>query len=246
MGSVNAAQSFLQHLLVPRSPYGVTYKQAVLDVSTSIDFLTAPTVGVQHLFTDGSCTRHAGGTMPLAAWSVVNASNSEIVAGGHLSGLTQTSNCVELQAIIAAVRWTVFYQCKTQVWCDSRNTVCAAFALQQGDLNCLRGTPDNLDLLETLADLFLQIEPQQLSLSWIPSHLNLTLCEDSFEEWICTWNDVADRIAYTPNESRDTSLERLLHQQTQWYNDWHFAVQTLQSFYLAVAATSLHADQQPE
>ena len=53
--------SFMQHLLVPRSPYLKKYRQTLLQTPCSFEFYSKPTGGMQHIFTDGSCTRHAGG-----------------------------------------------------------------------------------------------------------------------------------------------------------------------------------------
>ena len=181
-----------------------------------------------------------GGTAPLAAWAVVNASSSDVISGGHLAGLTQPSNRAELQALIAAVSWVATFQCNAQIWCDSKNTVQVATALQQGDHRCLRGTPDNHDLLAALAEQIQHTEPRQLSIHWIPSHLDLVQCADGFEEWICTWNNIADSIAFSFNESREPSLERILQMQTQWCNSWTHATRTMQTFYLAVADSIQH------
>ena len=128
--------SFMQHLLVPRSPHLKKYRQTLLQTPCSFKFYSKPTCGMQHIFTDGSCTRHAGGTAPLAAWAVVSASSSDVISGGHLAGFTQSSNRAELQALIAAVSWIATYQCNAQIWCDSKSTVQVATALQQGDHSC--------------------------------------------------------------------------------------------------------------
>ena len=146
------------------------------------------------------------------------------------------SNRAELQALIAAVSGVATFQCNAQIWCDSKSTVQVATALQQGDHRCLRGTPDNHDLLAALAEQIQHTEPRQLSIHWIPSHLDA----DGFEEWICTWNNIADSIAFSFNESREPSLERILQMQTQWCNSWTHATRTMQTFYLAVADSIQH------
>lgn len=154
-------------------------------------FSCYPNNTLQHLFADGSCTVPAHPCLTLASWGVLNATSGELVALGHLAGLTQPIDRAELSAIVAAVRWTT--RADLCIWSDSLSTVTTAVFIQQHP--SVPTALDHYDLWTDFLDALGMRDGQLTLFRWTPSHVHdETLAEDPFEEWVFRWNNVIDPI----------------------------------------------------
>ena len=79
---------------------------------------------------------------------------------------------------------------------------------------------ENHDLWCQLADLLIDLPDGLFRVSWIPSHLDLTLCTTTLEEWIAVWNNVADELAVRTNASRSDEYHQLKHGAQQHFALW--------------------------
>ena len=221
------------HLLPSRSPFWKPWKNALLtlDDQTS-NFLSFPGEGVQHIFTDGTATQ---GKHPynIAAWGVLNASTGQLINLGHVTGLCQTNDRAELAAVVDAVRWQCHYSISMHLWVDSKTVVDGIlFLLQHG----VAGAWSDLDLWECLADLLQQLGSNDLTVHWIPSHLDLTRLEDAFEDWVQLWNDRIDAAVGDFNFRRSLEFLQLREAAIQHHTSCAARLQQLREFYFGVAA----------
>ena len=60
----------------------------------------------------------------------------------------------------------------------------------------------------------------QIDIRWIPSHVDISLCETSHEEFLATWNNIADAQAVLANRHRGSDFERLLADAADYYKEW--------------------------
>ena len=76
---------------------------------TEVFHFYPPKHETQHVFTDGACTVPAHPALRLAAWGVISATSGDVVAVGHLNGVTQSIDRAELTALLVATRWTTLH-----------------------------------------------------------------------------------------------------------------------------------------
>eukprot|EP00435_Cladocopium_sp_Y103_P020522 s3739_g5.t1 len=94
---------------------------------------------------------------------------------------------------------------------------------------------ENHDLWQQAAELIDCLPPDCFFVHWIPSHLDTSLCETTWEEWAAEWNDVADRIAVQVNQQRDARYQRLKHDALVRHELWTQRLRTLRHFFFAVS-----------
>ena len=233
----------LHHLLPPRNPFvfDLKFYFSSLKDDTPV-FLSIPGHGHQHLFTDGSCFQRSVSYSTTASWAVVNATTGLVTGHGHVFGLLQSSARAELSAICAALRWIVRYQVTATIWCDSQFAV-------RGLRNLLSGrwvislSVENHDLWTCIAELVEQIPDGTLTVNWIPSHLDSSLCDSGLEEWISCWNNVVDTCAVSTNEHRGPHFQFLLEQALQHFELWSARLRALRDFYLGVSEANADESQ---
>ena len=68
-----------------------------------------------------------------AAWGVLDATAGEVVATGHVPGITQTIDRAELMALLAALTWGAFSAVELCLWSDSQSTIHVAEHIQKFD-----------------------------------------------------------------------------------------------------------------
>ena len=226
----------LHHLLVPRQVQMVDWRETLFQIpdATFSFSLKPPTKRAQHVFTDGSCIGHRHPILQLASWGVVSATEKDCIASGHLSGLTQSIDRAELTAAICALRWGFHFSLDLYLWLDSLSTVQMGIFVQTNGY--VPATWANQDLWHIVSDLLQDRISLLTCWRWIPSHLPSDVAVDTFEDWAIHWNDEADKVALTTNETRPRpfwiqfgKLERLL----DWWVD---RLTQLRTFYFQVAA----------
>ena len=199
----------------------------------SYSFQSLPVTGTQHLFTDGACSTPRGTDLSFAAWSVVNATSELIVANSHLPGLHQSAPRAELYALLVATNWVRFHGVQAVVWGDS-------FSVLEGFCLLLEGEEpashwDNLDLWHRVADQMRDLQPGQLRVQHVTSHLDVMLCETAFEEWAACWNQHADTVATCTNVNRTWTFQTTLQQALDYHSDMANCLRALRAIYFHIA-----------
>lgn len=204
------------HLLCPRSPWLDALRSHFYYLpDTTGDFITEPTDdSLQHLFTDGSLTHEGRGETKRAAWGLYNSNTALPIASGWLAGLPQTIVRAELSAVIAALKWVLWWQVPAHIWLD-------ALEVHRGLQKRLAGyvsrfSDRNADLWLKVEELLRQGASCLVDSTWIPSHLDVYSCETPFEEWIAVNNGHADALAVRRNADRPAILQELLAFQKAW------------------------------
>ena len=233
------ATAWSTHLLPDRNPFVVGLKQYFHSLPVSFEFLSEPTLGCQHLFTDGSFVNFGGGYHGIAAWGVFNSSSQRPVMAHHLGGLAQSIDRAELSAILGAVSWGVAFSCAIHIWSDSQYAVHGFHYLLQHSSVPMHWANQGLWL--ELCDL-LHGSVLVPGCSWIPSHMDADQCEDAFADWVQLNNDHADRLAVTFNFQRSAAFWRQLCASLRWLETGKAQLGWLQSFYFRVAKVSDTAD----
>lgn len=234
----------IYHLLVPRMPCLVEWRQMLAELPQDPSFLVnPPEAGVVNLFLDGSCFQEGHSVLKHASWAVVDATTAQLVAASPLSGIVQTIDRAELTSMLMALLWTSGTAVELGLWSDSQSTVKIADHIFLYD-----------DVPEGVAnmDLWLQIhrhlrERQHLvtRIRWIPAHLSLATAEDPFEEWAIHWNDVADRAARQANLERPAEFHNMYQRITHHLDNWTCRVRQLRQFYFQVASYESQRKTQP-
>ena len=138
---------------------------------------TPPKSGLSHLFTDGACTQHTYKCLSYAAWGVLSATDGDLVAIGHLSGITQSIDRAELTAILAALRWST--SADICIWSDSLSCVNLADYVQQHEHVPIN--VENYDLWLAVQDALRLRAGCTTMFRWVPSHVHADQAVDAFE-----------------------------------------------------------------
>ena len=224
------------HLLAPESPALATYNAMLHGLRAEPDYLSLPSTGTQHLFTDGSHIHFEDAGVSLAGWGIINATTNNVVAAGHLPGLHQTIGRAELTAILHTLQWGAHYHVALCIWSDAASVVKRLQRMINGDHSCLQASLDNHDLWDRAAVLVDQFEAQQLQIEWIPSHLDEAKCDHAHEEWTARWNAFADATAGQFTTTLPPGLHAVLQELRQHRHRWKMHLGALKKFYLKVAA----------
>ena len=232
-------QSQVSHLLPPRNPCDGALKKYLSQVpDLTADFASFPSHGRQHLFTDGGCETHVNpwlSRMVRASWAVVNASSGEVLAAAPLRGLTQTSDCAEATAILAALRWAVHYHTEVEIWSDNQAAVGNAKFLQRHGHVPVRW--ENEQVWQAIADAIAELSELPLEFHWVPSHWDPSLAEDHYEDWFVRWNRVADEQATLANHQRSPQYLSIRDEAQKHHNEQVLRQRFLFEFYKNVATT---------
>eukprot|EP00438_Fugacium_kawagutii_P019054 Skav215401 [mRNA] locus=scaffold271:59153:63914:- [translate_table: standard] len=169
----------------------------------------------------------------LAAWAVLNATTAGEVASGHLVGIVQSISRAELTALLVAVRWAVLRRVAVCIWSDSQSTVRVAKMLMR--VGYIPDRLRNRDLWQLFLDEVSQSGDLDIWIRWVPSHLNPTLAEDVFEDWIIAWNSKVDELAALANRSRTPAFWDLYQRYADQLDWWSERVRMLRSFFFAIA-----------
>ena len=221
------------HLLPSRSPFAGPWKHALMAVpDTTRLFLSEPSTGIQHVFTDGSAT---SGQRPfrIAAWGALNATTGNLLAMGHVTGLSQTSDRAELMAVVGALEWQTSFEVAMHLWTDSKFVADGLlFILQHG----AAGAWSHGDLWERIEHLLHENGQNELVPHWVPSHLDEMKLTCAFEDWVKLWNDRIDMAVGRHNLLRSDGFFQLRNDALRHFDLGAERMGQLRSFYSAVAA----------
>ena len=234
---------FVFHLLPPQIGLERTWRVWLANQPDQVkNFESVEITGdIQHLFTDGACSRHHP-VVSLAAWAVISASSGHILATGPLAGPKQTAARAEITGLLSALHWSVLTDTDVCLWTDASN---AAETLQG-----LIAQPDNLPP-EVDSDLWLEVQAtlscrthRTTLVRWVPSHLEPSKLSNCFEEWVQCWNRKADETAVRSNQDRDQFTLGLRDALVSKYKEQQTLLERLRDFYLAVADITFQQDDQ--
>ena len=239
VGRPEPGTAWSTHLLPRRNPYSSALKLEFNLIKFCFDFLSFPSEGCQHLFTDGSFFDFGGKYHGIAAWGVFNHSTGAPVLAHHLGGLPQGIDRAELSALHGALRWALCTDAWIHVWSDSQYVVNGFhFLFANGSVP---SHWDNQDLWEQVLCL-LQGLTHLPGCTWVPSHLDPDLCDDCFSDWVQQGNDQADKLAVEHNLQRSSAFWNLLRSSMGWCETGRLQFQWLQKFYFGIADADLALD----
>ena len=201
-------------------------------------FLSEPSTGIQHVFTDGSAT---SGQRPfrIAAWGALNATTGNLLAMGHVTGLSQTSDRAELMAVVGALEWQTLFEVTMHLWTDSKFVADGLlFILQHG----AAGAWSHGDLWERIEHLLHENGQNELVPHWVPSHLDEMKLTCAFEDWVKLWNDRIDTAVGRHNLLRSDGFFQLRNDALRHFDLGAERMGQLRSFYSAVAAQPAEAN----
>eukprot|EP00438_Fugacium_kawagutii_P012516 Skav208176 [mRNA] locus=scaffold2530:40584:49536:- [translate_table: standard] len=149
------------------------------------------------------------------------------------TGFRNTSTTAELTAMISALEWASPTEMDLALWSDSHSTVLVADYIQA------TGTlPPGVSCID-LWSQFQQLMEDRTHLTtwirWVPGHLDPSLAEDGFEEWLIKWNDLADQTAKQANLQRPAELWSLRERAARRLADWSSRLRQVRQFYFSVA-----------
>ena len=226
------SKSLKAHLLPSRSPFAGPWKQALMMLPSSrLDFLSSPSTGLQHVFTDGSATSSLE-PFGIAAWGCLNANTGQLISIGHVSGLQQTSDRAELEAIVSSLEWQHRFQVPMHLWIDSKFVADGLLYLLTSGVT---GTWRHFDLWQRAGQLVHQLGQLELVPHWIPSHLDQQRLECPFEDWVKEWNDKIDAAVGHFNLMRPPDFQTLRTDAKHHHSLCTDRLHQLRDFYFAVA-----------
>eukprot|EP00435_Cladocopium_sp_Y103_P029531 s2378_g7.t1 len=141
----------------------------------------------------------------------------------------------ELSSALAALRWSYQFGAQTHLWSDSLSTVSDLQSLLDGTWHFSGPDVENHDLWQQAAELIDCLPPDSFFVHWVPSHLDTSLCETTWEEWAAEWNDIADQIAVQVNQHREESFLRLKQDAIAHHETWTQRIRNLRRFFFAVS-----------
>ena len=223
----------IHHLLVPRLQPLTEWRGKMVEIpdETQTFCFTPPKSGLSHLFTDGACTQHTYKCLSYAAWGVLSATDGDLVAIGHLSGITQSIDRAELTAILAALRWST--SADICIWSDSLSCVNLADYVQQHEHVPIN--VENYDLWLAVQDALRLRAGCTTMFRWVPSHVHADQAVDAFESWAFHWNNAIDSIVTAWNQERSADFHQrfeALESQMRW---WTTPIDQLRQFFFKVA-----------
>jgi ribonuclease HI len=189
----------VHHLMIPRLPAVVSWRKTLQQIQDSSKvFLFYPKAkDKHHLFMDGACTQPAH-QCRLASWGIVSATTGDVVALGHLPGVTQTIDRAELTALVSTMLWTT--GADLCAWSDSLSNINIAEYIQNDGV--IPSHVENYDLWLQFHEALQLREGCSTEFRWIPSHVNDSQAGDPFESWVFKWNNIVDELVSKWNINR--------------------------------------------
>eukprot|EP00435_Cladocopium_sp_Y103_P017017 s2101_g4.t1 len=119
------------------------------------------------------------------------------------------------------------------LWLDSKfvaDGLCYVLEHRVAGDNCA-----HLDLWQLLVQQVQQLGDLILQPRWIPSHLDSSLLECAYEDWVCHWNHRIDRIVGVCNVSRPAPFFDLYAKAIRHHESLAKRLRQLRAFFAAVA-----------
>ena len=237
------------HLLPPDNPHLPAVRRLLQGLGdfSGVFACSGFGTGWQHLFTDGSCSDVWSPDFSLAAWGVIHSQHNAALACGPVPGILQTAPRAEMWAVIAAAKWAVYHALPCFVWSDCLNVVEGIKVIQAGsDIEYAADT----DLWDILKELLAQLDPGSFRVCHTPSHLDASLTESPWEDWLARHNGHADTLATTANANRPQVLLEAYQAALHYHTDTLQVLRALRSIYFGIAdagqSKSRHSEQAPQ
>ncbi|CAE7873848.1 ML5 [Symbiodinium sp. KB8] len=226
--------SLTHHLLPSANPHLPKLRVMLHEIAdtTGVFFFSGSGDCWQHLFSDGSCLEFAHPDLALAGWGLIHADGGQAIACGNLPGILQTAPRAELTALTAAIRWALATRLPVILWTDALNVANGVAALQNG--GSLEAAADS-DLWDNIASLLEQLDATRFLVRHTPSHLDPSLTEDAFEDWLAKNNNHADILAGQANRNRPQLLVEAHGLAVEYHNSVLQALRALRSIFFGIA-----------
>lgn len=131
--------------------------------------------------------------LALGSWAVVCVQQDQWVARGTLSGLGQTNDKAELQAVRMALDLTTHFDGEVVIWSDSAYATSGLHRLLQNIEDAPEDHGDGMRVeIQSLVRFYTY---GRLLVQHIASHRCSWKEDDPVDEWTAAWNDRADREA---------------------------------------------------
>ena len=191
------------------------------------------------------CPRFASVQATMECWQdhhSLDTRAGEVVAMGHVLGLSQSSDRAELLVALSAIELQVHFGINMHLRRDSKFVANGlSFILQSG----ATGEWSNQDLWERIHQLLQQLGQFEVVPHWIPSHLDATKLKDPFEDWVRCWNDQIDFAVGQYNFCRAHEFLQLRDDTHTHFEMGAARLRQLQAFYFKVAANRPEEPSEP-
>ena len=179
--------------------------------------------------------------MNVAAWGVVDATTQTVLSAGHVHGALQTTPRAELCATLSALRWVARHRAVATLWIDAKHVASGVCLLLQGFR--IPSHFEHGDLWQVIEACTQMLDPHQVTVQHIPSHLDPAQCQDEFESWVCKWNGHVDTVAAIYNLTRPHSFAQLLETaRLSWCRTASY-IRSLRKLYFTVAEEGIKVRQ---
>jgi len=175
-----------------------TWLQMLCDIPLPPMVIISPSVGVLHLFTDGSCMNQSIPSCRVASCAVVRAApdlggTSEVIALGPLPGMLQSAYRAEIFAVWQALVTARRHEGTSHIWSDCQAVVTRLRKLLAGAE--LRVNGAHFDLWQRVQEALQDFAVGQVLVTKVTAHQSMRSARTPLEEW-CFWhNHIVDQAA---------------------------------------------------
>ena len=170
-------------------------------------------VGMVHVFTDGSChdqhdsaCRFAGYSVGLASYRVDDLAEAQLLDSGVLPGLLQSAVRAEVYAVMRAMLILQDHPGPLMIWTDCQAVVCRFRKLQLG--RAVQLTSSHADLWLVIQDC-LNVRPAATNITRVAAHQDESAATTAFATWCFRHNNWVDRLAVRANFRRSAAFWQL-------------------------------------
>ena len=136
-------------------------------------------------------------------------------------------------AALSALTWQARFQTDMTLWMDAKFVHDGIVYLRQ---HGVAADWSDQDLWNGIADQLEQLGSLQLHLRWIPSHLDESLLENPFEDWVHLWNGRVDALVGHYNLNRPADFQELWMSARRYHHEVSQRLKQLSIFFGKVAA----------
>ena len=202
-------------------------------------------LGVTHLFTDGSCLNQCHPTCRVAAWAVVLAdltgnACAQVLDSGPLPGLIQSAYRAEAFAILRALQVARLQTDRIFIWSDCAAVVSHMIRLLEGREP--KPNSPHSDLWNEIFSLLRDFQPNQICIRKVTAHQDLACVGGPLEEWCAIHNAYADQAANWGQWRRPQSFWHLLQRHVAATQACQHVSRIVQRVLLAVSKAAVGDD----
>ena len=96
----------------------------------------------------------------------------------------------------------------SHIWCDNESVVKKVRGLLNYTAKPFHPGQTNHDMWHLVSQMAEQLVAHQVTISWVPSHMEEVNCKCPDSEWLARWNSQADMLAGAANHNRGSKSSR--------------------------------------